>query len=181
MADPILRAANPYRTAAIGAVVALAVVLTGPFYLDTYTVNILIRSLFPAALTMTAKQDRGKLRRNLLIGLSLFGAGLIGFSLSRFFPLSFALNLVVGFGMVLYGASTNTLVQSAVDDSYRGRVMSLYTLMFIGTAPLGSFVLGSVAQHFGAPWATRISGGLCVLGALWVFHRLRVLAREEPR
>jgi MFS family permease len=132
-----------------------------------------------AALTMTAKQDRKKLRRNLLIGLSLFGAGLIGFSLSRAFPLSFALNLVVGFGMVLYGASTNTLVQSTVDDAYRGRVMSLYTLMFIGTAPLGSFVLGSVALHFGAPWATRISGGLCVLGALWVFHRLRVLARSE--
>ena len=134
-----------------------------------------------AAFTMTAKQDRAKLRRNLLIGLSLFGAGLIGFSLSRVFALSIALNLVVGFGMVLYGASTNTLVQSAVDDSYRGRVMSLYTLMFIGTAPLGSFVLGSVAQHFGAPWATRISGGLCILGALWVFHRLRVLARAEPQ
>jgi len=134
-----------------------------------------------AALTMTAKQDRAKLRRNLLIGLFLFGAGLIGFSLSRIFALSIALNLVVGFGMVLYGASTNTLVQSAVDDSYRGRVMSLYTLMFIGTAPLGSFVLGSVAQHFGAPWATRISGGLCILGALWVFHRLRVLARAEPQ
>jgi hypothetical protein len=58
--------------------------------------------------------------------------------------------------------------------------MSLYTLMFVGTAPLGSFVLGSVAQHFGAPWATRISGTLCILGALWVFHRLRVLARTEP-
>jgi MFS family permease len=130
---------------------------------------------------MTAKQDRAKLRRNLLIGLFLFGAGLIGFSLSRVFALSLALNLVVGFGMVLYGASTNTLVQSAVDDSYRGRVMSLYTLMFIGTAPLGSFVLGSVAQHFGAPWATRISGGLCILGALWVFQRLRVLARPEPQ
>jgi MFS family permease len=133
-----------------------------------------------AALTLTGKQDRAKLRRNLLIGLSLFGAGLIGFSLSRVFVLSVALNLVVGFGMVLYGASTNTLVQSAVDDAYRGRVMSLYTLMFIGTAPLGSFVLGSVAQHFGAPWATRISGGLCILGALWVFQRLRVLARTEP-
>ena len=95
--------------------------------------------------------------------------------------LSIALNLVVGFGMVLYGASTNTLVQSAVDPAYRGRVMSLYTLMFIGTAPLGSFVLGSVAQHFGAPWATRISGGLCILGALWVFQRLRSGAGTEPR
>jgi len=133
-----------------------------------------------AALSLTGKQDRARLRQNLLIGLSLFGAGLIGFSFSRVFALSVALNLVVGFGMVLYGASTNTLVQSAVDPAFRGRVMSLYTLMFIGTAPLGSFVLGSVAQHFGAPWATRISGGLCVLGAIWVFQRLRAQARMEP-
>jgi MFS family permease len=133
-----------------------------------------------AAFTLTSKQDRAKLRRNLLIGLSLFGVGLIAFSLSRVFALSLALNLVVGFGMVLYGASTNTLVQSAVEDRYRGRVMSLYTLMFIGTAPLGSFVLGSIAQHFGAPWATRLSGTLCVLGALWVFQRLREIAREQP-
>jgi MFS family permease len=132
-----------------------------------------------AAFTMTAKQDRLQLRRNLLIGLSLFGTGLIGFSLSRIFLLSVALNLVVGFGMVLYGASTNTLVQSSVDGAYRGRVMSLYTLMFIGTAPLGSFVLGSIAQHFGAPWATRLSGALCILGALWVFQRLRAHARTE--
>jgi MFS family permease len=133
-----------------------------------------------AALSLTGRQDRARLRGNLLVGLSLFGAGLIAFSFSRLLALSIAINLVVGFGMVLYGASTNTLVQSAVDPAYRGRVMSLYTLMFIGTAPLGSFVLGSVAQHFGAPWATRISGGLCVLGAIWVFQRLRVLSRAEP-
>jgi MFS family permease len=132
-----------------------------------------------AALVMTRKQDRWQLRRNLLIGLSTFGAGLIGFSLSRVFALSVALSLVIGFGMILYAASTNILIQQTVTEGFRGRVMSLYTLMFVGTAPLGSFVLGSVAQHFGAPWATRISGGLCVLGALWVFLRLRVLARTE--
>jgi MFS family permease len=131
-----------------------------------------------AAITMTRKQDRAALRRNLLIGLSIFGGGLIAFSFSRIFALSLVLNLCVGYGMVLYGASTNTLVQLTVDDAFRGRIMSLYTLMFVGTAPLGSFVLGSVAQHFGAPWATRISGGLCVLGALWVFFRLRALQRE---
>ena len=132
-----------------------------------------------AALVMTRKQDRWQLRRNLLIGLSTFGAGLIGFSLSRVFALSVALSLVIGFGMILYAASTNILIQQTVTEGFRGRVMSLYTLMFVGTAPFGSFVLGSVAQHFGAPWATRISGGLCVLGALWVFLRLRVLARTE--
>jgi MFS family permease len=130
-----------------------------------------------AAITLTRKTDRDALRRNLLVGLSIFGGGLIAFSFSRVFALSVALNLCVGYGMVLYGASTNTLIQLTVTDDFRGRVMSLYTLMFVGTAPLGSFVLGSVAQHFGAPWATRISVGLCVLGALWVFFRLRVLQR----
>src|SRR5437762_14360052 len=81
--------------------------------------------------------------------------------------------------MILYASSTNTLIQLTVRDEFRGRVMSLYTLMFIGTAPLGSFVLGAVAQRFGAPWATRISGGMCALGAVWVYFRLRTLMREE--
>ncbi len=136
-----------------------------------------VGSIF-AALSLTRTNGRDQLRRNLLIGLSIFGGGLIAFSLSRVFVLSLALNLCVGFGMVLYGASTNTLVQMGVEDKYRGRIMSLYTLMFVGTAPLGSFVLGSVAQHFGAPWATRISGTLCILGAVWVFFRLRTLQRQ---
>ena len=78
-----------------------------------------------------------------------------------------------------FGMGTNTLIQLTVDDTFRGRVMSLYTLMFVGIAPLGSYVLGAVAQRFDAPAATILSGVVCVIGATWVFLRLRTLARRE--
>ena len=132
-----------------------------------------------AALVMTRKQDRWRLRRNVLVGLALFGAALVAFSQNRIFELAVAINAVAGFGMILYAASTNTLVQLTVEESFRGRIMSLYTLMFVGTAPAGSFVLGAVAERFGAPVATMISGLTCAAGATWVFFRLRTLARRE--
>jgi MFS family permease len=132
-----------------------------------------------AALVMTRAQDRWRLRRNVLIGLALFGAALVGFSQNRVFELAVAINVLAGFGMILYAASTNTLIQLTVEESFRGRVMSLYTLMFIGTAPAGSFVLGAVAERFGAPAATMVSGWTCAAGATWVFFRLRTLERRE--
>ncbi|HET9951399.1 MAG TPA: MFS transporter, partial [Candidatus Eisenbacteria bacterium] len=64
-------------------------------------------------------------------------------------------------------------------DSYRGRVMSLYTLMFVGTAPIGSLVTGTIAQRFGAPIATSMSALVLFGGAVWVFQRLRTLALQE--
>jgi predicted MFS family arabinose efflux permease len=71
------------------------------------------------------------------------------------------------------------MLQLTVDDAYRGRVMSLYTLMFIGTSPIGAILAGAVAEHWGAPMAT--SGCAVVLGggALWMVWRLRVLAARE--
>ncbi len=132
-----------------------------------------------AALAMTRSQDRWRLRRNLFLGLGAFGLALVAFSQSRVFGLSIAINAVAGFGMILYAASTNTLIQLTVREEFRGRVMSLYTLMFVGTAPAGSFLLGAVAEKFGAPAATTISGLTCALGATWVFFRLRALAREQ--
>lgn len=132
-----------------------------------------------AALAMTRKQDRWRLRRNVLFGLALFGTALVAFSQNRVFELAVAINAAAGFGMILYAASTNTLIQLTVEESFRGRIMSLYTLMFIGTAPAGSFVLGAVAERFGAPAATMISGSVCAIGATWVFFRLRTLARRE--
>ena len=132
-----------------------------------------------AALYMTRKQDRAGLRRNLFFGLSAFGLALVAFSQSKIFGLSAAINVVAGFGMILYAASTNTLIQLTVKEEFRGRVMSLYTLMFIGTAPVGSFLLGAIAEHFGTPTATLASGLACAVGATWVFLRLRTLAQRE--
>ena len=85
----------------------------------------------------------------------------------------------VGLGMILYAAGTNTLLQTAVHDDYRGRVMSLFTLALIGTSSLGSLITGTIGEHFGAPVATRVAGVSCLFGAAWVANRLRVLAHRE--
>ena len=132
-----------------------------------------------SAVVMTRQLDRWDLRRNLLIGLSAAGVGMAVFSWSRVLALTAAMGLLAGFGLILYVASTNTMLQHSVEDRYRGRVMSFYTLMLIGTAPLGSLLVGSVAQRFGAPVATSISAAALLGGAIWVFYRLRVIAARE--
>ena len=137
-----------------------------------------IGSLLSAVL-MTGRQDRWALRRNLLIGLVSAGIGMSAFAWSRSMPLSLAMGLAAGFGLILYVASTNTLLQLTTDDRLRGRVMSLYTLMFIGTAPIGALATGAIAQHWGAPVATTASAAVLFGGALWVGWRLRVLAARE--
>jgi MFS family permease len=132
-----------------------------------------------SALMMTRHHDRAGLRRNLLIGLGAAGAGMGVFAWSRALPLTLAMGFLAGFGFILYVASTNTLLQLTVQDRLRGRIMSLYTLMFIGTAPFGSLLCGSIAQRFGAPLATSVSAVVLLAGALWVSYRLRVIAARE--
>ena len=87
--------------------------------------------------------------------------------------------MVCGFGLILYVASTNTLLQITTEHRFRGRVMSLYTFMFIGLAPIGAIVTGTIAQHAGAPVATSFSACVLLSGAVWVSYRLRVIAARE--
>jgi MFS family permease len=137
-----------------------------------------VGSLLSAAVMMRPL-DRWALRRNLQIGLLVAGVGMGGFAWSREVWLSAAMGLLAGFGLILYVASTNTMIQHSLEDRYRGRVMSLYTLMLIGTAPPGSLLLGAVAQRFGAPAATSISALALLGGAVWISYRLRVIAARE--
>jgi len=128
---------------------------------------------------MTRQQDRWALRRNIFIGLLVAAIAMGTFAWSRFLPLSLAMGFLAGFGLILYVATTNTLIQITTEDRYRGRVMSLYTLMFVGTAPIGALISGSIAQRFGAPVATTVSATVLLGGALWMMRRLRVLAARE--
>ena len=132
-----------------------------------------------SAVVMTRRLDRWSLRRNLLVGLAVSGLGMVSFAWSRTVWLSAVMGLLAGFGLILYVASTNTMLQHSLEDRFRGRVMSLYTLMLIGTAPLGALLLGAVAQRFGAPAATSISALALLGGAVWVAYRLRVIAARE--
>jgi MFS family permease len=129
-----------------------------------------------SALVMTRPLDRGGLRRNLLVGLTTAGIGMGLFAWSRVLPLTLAAAFLAGFGLILYVASTNVLLQYTTEDRYRGRIMSLYTFMFIGTAPFGALAVGAIAQRASAPLATSGSALVLLLGALWMSYRLRVLA-----
>ena len=132
-----------------------------------------------SALVMTRPSDRWALRRNLLVGLASAAVGMTGFAWARALPLALAMGFMAGFGLILYVASTNTLLQLTTVDRFRGRIMSLYTLMFIGTSPIGALMSGAIAQRWSAPVATTVSGIVLLGGAVWVSYRLRVLAARE--
>ena len=132
-----------------------------------------------AALRMAVARERWTLRRNLLIGLALGAVGLTGFAWSRWFPAMAVFAALAGFGLILYVSSTNTLIQLTVEDRFRGRVMSLYTLFFVGTSPFGALFAGAMAQRFGAPVATSACALVLFGGAVWVSGRLREIAARE--
>ena len=114
------------------------------------------------------------------IAAGLFGAGLIGFSLSRQLWLSLVLLLVTGLGFMVHMAASNTLLQTLVDDDKRGRVMSFYTMAFMGTTPFGSLLAGSLADRIGTPPTLFVGGLGCIAGALW-FTSLLSRLRERVR
>jgi MFS family permease len=133
-----------------------------------------------AALYLASRTTVLGLGRQMIWATTFFGLGMAVFSLSRSVPLSLAALTVTGFCMMLQMAASNTLLQTIVDEDKRGRVMSLYTMAFMGTAPLGSLLAGAVADRYGAPVALQIGGAACVVGALLFGTRLPRL-REQVR
>ena len=108
----------------------------------------------------------------MLVGSLTFCAALFCFAASRSFPLSLALLGVIGFTMILNNASANALLQSVTPNHLRGRVMSVYVFMFVGTAPLGALQAGAVSRWLGAPIA--LQAGAVVLAATLLFAAWRV-------
>jgi MFS family permease len=99
-----------------------------------------------------------------------FGTGLIIFAVSKTFVLSMTALLVVGFGAITLVASCNTLLQTIVEEEKRGRVMSFFTMSFIGIAPFGSLLAGALAGYIG-PKETLVIGSVCCLIAGIFFLR----------
>jgi MFS family permease len=125
------------------------------------------------ALWLTTRKSVVGLGRVILVNTIVFGAGLMGFALSRWLWVSLVFMTVAGFGMMVQMASTNTVIQTIVDEEKRGRVMSFYTMSFLGTAPFGSLLAGWLSTRIGAPQTVLLSGVLCIATAAW-------FARELP-
>ncbi|MBN1355430.1 MFS transporter [bacterium] len=112
------------------------------------------------------------LERIIPVAAALLGVSLIVFSFSSLLWLSLILMLTTGFGQMVQMASSNTILQTIVDDDKRGRIMSFYTLAFMGIAPIGSLAAGYAASQIGASWTISIGGMACILGASLFAGRL---------
>jgi len=126
-----------------------------------------------SAMSLALRKSVRGLTTMIQIAAVLFGSGLILFGLSRHLVLSLFLMLFVGFGMMQGLAASNTIIQTLVPEDKRGRVMSYYTMAFVGMAPFGSLLAGALAHKFGAPHAVMITGTFCLAGAAWFSTQLK--------
>ncbi len=132
------------------------------------------------ALFLASRRTVLGLGRWIPIAAAIFGVGLIGFSFSRVLWVSLIMMVLTGFGAMVNMASSNTLLQTIVEDEKRGRVMAFYTMAFAGTAPFGSLAAGAIAARIGAPMTVLIGGACSVAGAI-VFSRMLPSLRELVR
>ncbi|PYS42384.1 MAG: MFS transporter [Acidobacteria bacterium] len=132
------------------------------------------------AATLAGRQGVRGLGSWVMFACAGFGISLILFSLSRKFWVSTFLLVPVGFSMMVQSASSNTLIQSMVPDRLRGRVMALYSMMFLGMAPFGALLAGILANLMGAPLTVALGGSVCIAGAV-VFRSQLPKIRAEGR
>lgn len=128
-----------------------------------------------SALSLAVRKTVLGLGKMIPLSTAAFGLGLMAFGFSRIFWVSLLLMLVCGFGMMQQMAASNTIIQTIVEDSKRGRVMSFYTVAFVGMAPFGSLLAGGLAHLIGAPYTVMFSGVCCLAGAAWFATRLSTI------
>jgi len=116
-----------------------------------------------AAVSLARRQSVRGLAKWIGVSAIAAGVGTAAFSFSRSVPLSTVLMAIAGFGMFMTAASCNTIVQSVVPEDKRGRVMSYYTMFFIGSLPLGHLAAGAIAERIGAPLTFLAGGVACAL------------------
>ncbi len=127
------------------------------------------------ALSLASRNTVVGLGRVIVRGSTLFGVTLVAFAFSEILWLSCVLLVASGFAVMVVTASINTMLQTLVEEDMRGRVMSLYTVAFIGMSPIGSLAGGAIAGRVGAPLAVAFGGLACLALALWFRRRLAPL------
>ena len=126
-----------------------------------------------SAISLALRKSVRGLTTMIQIAAVMFGTGLTLFGLSHHLVLSLLLMIVVGFGMMQGLAASNTVIQTLVPEDKRGRVMSYYTMAFVGMSPFGSLLAGALAHRFGASHAVMITGAFCLIGAAWFSTQLK--------
>ena len=130
------------------------------------------------ALTLAMRSGVKGLGRLVWICCAGFGISLIAFSFSKLLWLSAVLLIPVGFFIMLQMACSNTLIQAMVPDALRGRVMALYSMMFMGMAPFGALLGGAMADRMGAPITVAVGGVASIAGGIWFGRQLPVFRGE---
>jgi len=137
---------------------------------SSYTLGFLMASSGVGALIggiyLAARKTVLGLGKILAAATAIFGAGLMVFGISKNLLLSLAMMLFAGFGMIINIAAINTILQTITEDDKRGRVMSFYTMAFIGMTPFGNLLAGILAEAIGAPNTILICGAICILGGI---------------
>ena len=156
--------------------VLMPVFATTVFHGGPHTLGILMTSsgcgALLGALWLAGRRSVVGLGRVIPIAAAVFGAGLIAFSLSPGLWLAIPCLVLAGFGFMVQMASSNTIIQTIVDDEKRGRVMSFYMMAFLGTAPFGSLLAGSLSAQLGAARTLQVGGVCCLLAAAWFARSL---------
>jgi MFS family permease len=173
---------------AVVSLMGMPVVVLMPIFAKTvlhggpHTLGFLMGSMglgaLVSALSLAVRKNVRGLVKMIPIAGAVFGLGLIGFGLSRVFWLSMIMVLFAGMGMLQGMAASNTVIQTIVSEDKRGRVMSYYTMAFMGMAPFGSLIAGSMAHAIGAPWTVVVSGSVVLAGAAWFTTRLPAVRRQ---
>ena len=130
------------------------------------------------AIYLAARNSVAGLTRIIAFSSGIFGIGVMLFGVSTKILFSMPLLFIVGFAMMVQMAASNTILQSVVEEDKRGRVMSLYTMAFMGTVPLGSLMAGGLADKIGAPYTLLIGGACCVIGAFLFASKIQALRKK---
>lgn len=133
-----------------------------------------------STISLASRRSVLGLGRVIAIAAGLFGTGVASFAFSRDMAFSMLFLILAGFGSMTIIASSNTILQTIVDDDKRGRVMSFFTMSFMGTTPFGNLVAGMVADRIGPQHTLLLGGAVCLAGGI-LFARQLPAIREKVR
>lgn len=148
---------------------------------DAHTLGFLLTAsgcgALAGALYLASRRSVLGLGRVIMVATITFGVSLVAFALSHWLAVSLLILPVVGAGFMVQMASTNTVIQTVVEERFRGRVMAFYAMAFLGSAPIGSLLSGALAERIGAPATVTLGGLACIAGGLWFASRLPALRK----